>query len=205
MRFFLRRLFVVAIGFAAATVAAAAPVTVEAILQTVKPPEVLTADFTLTKKTPAVAVTLTSRGRLVLSQTKGLLWMTTEPFEDCLGFSAVKRGELDEKGGWITSPSAYAGQAVDVVQKLLTAESDELRNLFFLSPSGTPDHWQLLASPKGGQLENVLTEILLTGNDVLQSVQISQTDGSLTRIYFSRVSRNPQLSPRDTERLEALQ
>ena len=43
MRFFLRRLFVVALGFAAATVAAAAPVTVEAILQTVKPPEVLTA------------------------------------------------------------------------------------------------------------------------------------------------------------------
>ena len=198
MRFFLRRLFVVALVFAPATVAAAAPVTVEAILQTVKPPEVLTADFTLTKKTPA----LTSRGRLVLSQAKGLLWMTTEPFEDCLGFSAVKRGELDEKGGWITSPSAYAGQAVDVVQKLLTAESDELRNHFFLSPSGTPDHWQLLASPKGGQLENVLTEILLTGNDVLQSVQISQTDGSLTRIYFSR---NPQLRPRDTERLEALQ
>ena len=204
MHFLLRRLFAVVIGFTAA-VAAAAPVTVEDILRIVKQPDVLTADFTLTKKTPAVAVTLTSRGRLVLSQAKGLLWVTTEPFEDCLGFSAVKRGELDEKGGWITSPSAYAGQAVDVVQKLLTAESDELRNHFFLSPSGTPDHWQLLASPKGSQLENVLTEILLTGNDVLQSVQISQTDGSLTRIYFSRVSRNPQLSPRDTERLEALQ
>ena len=204
MHFLLRRLFAVVIGFTAA-VAAAAPVTVEDILRIVKQPDVLTADFTLTKKTPAVAVTLTSRGRLVLSQAKGLLWVTTEPFEDCLGFSAVKRGELDEKGGWITSPSAYAGQAVDVVQKLLTAESDELRNHFFLSPSGTPDHWQLLASPKGGQLDNVLTEILLTGNDVLQSVQISQTDGSLTRIYFSRVSRNPQLSPRDTERLEALQ
>ena len=147
MRFFLRRLFVVALGFAAATVATAAPVTVEAILQTVKPPEVLTADFTLTKKTPAVAVTLTSRGRLVLSQAKGLLWMTTEPFEDCLGFSTVKRGELDEKGGWITSPSAYAGQAVDVVQKLLTAGPDELRNHFFLSSSGTPDHWQLQLLP----------------------------------------------------------
>lgn len=204
MHFLLRRLFAVVIGFTAA-VAAAAPVTVEDILRIVKQPDVLTADFTLTKKTPAVAVTLTSRGRLVLSQAKGLLWMTTEPFEDCLGFSAVKRGELDEKGVWITSPSAYAGQAVDVVQKLLTAESDELRNHFFLSPSGTPDHWQLLASPKGGQLENVLTEILLTGNDVLQSVQIAQTDGSLTRIYFSQVVRNPQLSPQDAERLEALQ
>ncbi len=204
MHFLLRRLFAVVIGFTAA-VAAAAPVTVEDILRIVKQPDVLTADFTLTKKTPAVAVTLTSRGRLVLSQAKGLLWMTTEPFEDCLGFSAVKRGELDEKGVWITSPSAYAGQAVDVVQKLLTAESDELRNHFFLSPSGTPDHWQLLASPKGGQLENVLTEILLTGNDVLQSVQIAQTDGSLTRIYFSQVVRNPRLSPQDAERLEALQ
>lgn len=204
MHFLLRRLFAVVIGFTAA-VAAAAPVTVEDILRIVKQPDVLTADFTLGKKTPAVTVMLKSRGRLVLSKEKGLLWVTTEPFDDCLGFSAVKRGELDEKGIWITSPSAYAGQAVDVVQKLLTAESDELRNHFFLSPSGTPDHWQLLASPKGGQLENVLTEILLTGNDVLQSVQISQTDGSLTRIYFSRVSRNPQLSPRDTERLEALQ
>lgn len=204
MRFFLHRLFAVVIGFTAA-VAAAAPVTVEDILRIVKQPDVLTADFTLGKKTPAVTVMLKSRGRLVLSKEKGLLWVTTEPFDDCLGFSSAKRGELDEKGGWITLPSAYAGQAVDVVQKLLTAESDELRNHFFLSPSGTPDHWQLLASPKGGQLENVLTEILLTGNDVLQSVQISQTDGSLTRIYFSRVSRNPQLSPRDTERLEALQ
>ena len=148
---------------------------------------------------------LKSRGRLVLSKEKGLLWMTTDPFEDCLGFSAAKRGELDEKGRWITSPSAYAGQAVDFMQKLFTEGPDELRNHFFLTPTGTQDHWQLLASPKGGQLANFLTEILLTGNDALQFVQMAQTDGSLTRIYFSQVVRNPLLSPRDLARLEALQ
>lgn len=204
MHFLLRRLFSVVIGFTAA-VAAAAPVTVEDILRIVKQPDVLTADFTLGKKTPAVTVMLKSRGRLVLSKEKGLLWVTTEPFDDCLGFSSAKRGELDEKGHWITSSSAYAGQALDVMHKILTAGPDELRNHFFLTPTGTQDHWQLLASPKGGQLANFLTEILLTGNDVLQSVQIAQTDGSLTRIYFSQVVRNPQLSPQDAERLEALQ
>ena len=88
MRFLLRRLFTVVVGFTAA-VSTAAPVTVEDILRTVKQPDVLTADFTLEKKTPAVTVMLKSRGRLVLSKEKGLLWMTTDPFEDCLGFSAV--------------------------------------------------------------------------------------------------------------------
>ena len=74
MHFLLRRLFAVVIGFTAA-VAAAAPVTVEDILRIVKQPDVLTADFTLEKKTPAVTVMLKSRGRLVLSKEKGLLWI----------------------------------------------------------------------------------------------------------------------------------
>ena len=48
MRFLLRRLFTVVVGFTAA-VSTAAPVTVEDILRTVKQPDVLTADFTLEK------------------------------------------------------------------------------------------------------------------------------------------------------------
>lgn len=204
MAIFLRCLFSALIGLTTVTTTAAT-VTVEDILQTVKQPEVLTADYTLEKKSPSVAVTLRSRGRLVLSKTQGLLWFTSEPFDDCLGFSSTKRGELNEEGHWVTAPAAYAGQAVDVTQKLLSAGPDELRNHFFLTSSGTPEHWQLLASPKNGNLTHLLTEVLFTGNDDLQSVQMAQTDGTVTRIYFSRVERNPALRPDDRRRLEALQ
>lgn len=204
MVIFFRRLLTVAIGLTTVTVAAA-PITVEDILHTVKQPEVLTADYTLEKKSPSVAVTLTSRGRLVVSKTQGILWFTAEPFEDCQGFSAAKRGELDDAGHWVTAPAAYAGQAVDITQKLLTAGPEELRNHFFLTPSGTPEAWQLLASPKGGTLANFLTEVLFKGGTHLQSVQMAQTNGTLTRIYFSRVETNPPLRSDDLKRLESLQ
>lgn len=204
MAILLRCLLSAFLGLTTVTAAATA-ITVEAILQTVKQPDVLTADYTLEKKSPSVAVTLKSRGRLVLSKTQGLLWFTSEPFDDCLGFSSKKRGELDDEGHWVTTPATYAGQAVDVTQKLLSAGPDELRNHFFLTASGTSEHWQLLASPKNGNLTHLLTEILFTGNDDLQSVQMAQTDGTVTRIYFSRVERNPTLRPDDRRRLETLQ
>ena len=184
---------------------AAATLALEDILQTVQRPAVLTADFVAEKRSPAIAITLKSQGRLVLSQSKGLLWITTQPFDDALGFSQTKRGRLDDNGDWSVSENRSTGRAMEMTQKILTADPKSLSDHFFLSPSGTSSAWQLLASPKAGTAAQFLTEVLLAGSKHLQHVQIVQTDGTITRIDFSNINPAPVLSKDDILRLESLQ
>ncbi len=193
----------------------AAEISVETILATVEQPDALTANFTVEKRTPAVAVPLKSEGRLVvplksegrlvLSKEKGLLWLTSSPFEDALGFSKTKSGRLDDNGLWVVEESQAAGRALEMTQKFIAAGPQTLSDHFFLSPSGTPSHWQLIASPKGGTPAQFLTEILFVGDQHLKRVQIVQTDGTITRIEFSQINSSPVLSGDDARRLESLQ
>ena len=189
----------------AAFSATAADLTVEAILATVEEPEALTADFTVEKRTPAVAVPLKSEGHLVLSKEKGLLWLTTSPFEDALGFSKTKSGHLDDSGRWVVAASQAAGRALEMTQKFIAAGPEALKDHFFLSPSGTTTDWQLLASPKGGTPAQFLTEVLFAGSKHLKRLQIVQTDGTITRIEFSQVNPTPVIAGDDAQRLESLQ
>ncbi len=183
----------------------AAEISVETILATVEQPDALTANFTVEKRTPAVAVPLKSEGRLVLSKDRGLLWLTSSPFEDALGFSKTKSGRLDDNGRWMVEESQAAGRALEMTQKFIAAGPQALSDHFFLSPSGTASHWQLIASPKGGTPAQFLTEILFVGDQHLKRVQIVQTDGTITRIEFSQINSSPVLSGDDARRLESLQ
>lgn len=186
--------------------AAGADLAVSDILRILGEPEQLTADFTQQKQSPSVAVELDSRGRFVLSREKGFLWMTSEPFEDVVGFSKTKRGYLDESGRWIVLSNEHSARVMEWVREFLTKGSDELSRYFFLSPSGSRSEWRLLVTPKDdGTAARFLTEVLLTGGEHLQRIQIVQTDGTITRLFLSNVRENPTLSRIDQDRLEALQ
>ncbi len=189
----------------AAFSASAADLSVETLLATIEQPDALTADFTVEKRTPAVSVPLKSEGRLVLSKDKGMLWITTAPFEDALGFSKTKRGHLDDNGRWVVEASQAAGRALEMTQKFIAAGPEALKDHFFLSPSGTTADWQLLASPKGGTPAQFLTEVLLAGGKHLKRLQIVQTDGTITRIEFSHVNPSAVIAGEDHQRLESLQ
>ena len=198
-----KRLLVMALFFASLPVCGA-PISADDILAALGRPDHLTADYALEKKTPAVSARLASKGRLVINKDLGLLWITTEPFEDAIGFSKNKTGAMDDNGHWTVKESRAAKRALEITRQFLDADPDEVSNHFFLTPSGTPSHWELVVTPKGGSAAQFISEMLISGDEHIKRLQIVQTDGTITRIEFTNVNPAPTISADDLRLLEAM-
>lgn len=182
----------------------AASLALQDILSTVRQPATLSAQFQLTKKTLSLSSSLNSRGRLLLDRKRGLLWITTTPFEDVLGFSATKSGALDENSHWKVTSQKSITQVTDFFEKIQTGQIEELQRLFFLTLTGTKTHWQVLASPRSNTISSRLVEILFSGSTHIDRIQIVETNGSITNIVFHNICENPIISASDDQFLDSL-
>lgn len=185
-------------------VLASSALTLEEVAASLHRPALLSAGFDLVKKTAALTGALTAKGYFLLAADGRLLWVTQEPYDDVLGFSKAKVGAMDDAGRWQVKPNAYLSQVQSLVDQFLAGDRSELEKMFFLTVSGSREHWSILATPRAQNLSARLTEVLVRGGAHIEGLRIVDPQGTMTDIMFHGVQENPSVTEADQSYLDSL-
>lgn len=191
-------------GWLAAMATEAGAMTLNDIAQGLCNASSFSSRFSITKRTNSVNMALKSEGRLVVRD-KAVLWIVTEPFEESVGFSEKKRGFSDDLGQWQVKENQVPGMANEIMQKVLGGDFEFLSDRFFIEVDGSQSAWKVLATPKAGNAQEWISEVLVAGDRHICRVQIVMKDQTVTDIVFTETKDNPEIDPNDQLRLESLQ
>ena len=144
------------------------------------------AGFTQTRSNPALAKPQQSAGKLLFVLGHGMLWQTTEPFDESLALTGSHSARRDAQGRFQRVRDARGvSQVSQMLQSLLAGKPDEVLRAFHVQATGTIDNWALKFTPKQARIARVLGGISLTGDAFLEGIRIDMHDGSSTDIHFT--------------------
>ncbi len=163
----------------------------------------LEAHFSMTKRLTGLDAELPARGSVFIAPGEGLIWQTDFPLQQTRVFGHTKSASTDDKGVFSVKENRFAG---NVAQLATMTEKEIINNLstgFFLDCTKTAFGVRLIASPRTGNLTNLITEIAAqTQGERLQRVLITQTEGTVTRIHFEDIRTPAQISEERKKLLE---
>jgi hypothetical protein len=144
------------------------------------------ADFTQTRRNPALDKPQVSEGRLLFVLGHGMLWQVVSPYPETLALTGSRSARVDADG----QPHPVRGergvsQVAQMLQGMLGGHIDEALRQFDVAASGTAAHWTLRFVPKQARVARVLGSIELQGDDYLQGIAIRMQDGGATDIRFA--------------------
>ena len=148
---------------------------------------VVRADFEQTKQMAALKRPLVTKGRLVVSGSRGVLWQIEQPFHMSYVLGESKIVEIGSDGARRVRDTREVpglAQVGRVFRAMLGADSDALREYFEATVQGTPDHWAIELTPKQAQLAKFLGAMQLSGGRFVEEIRISEAGGDRTQIAF---------------------
>ena len=174
-------------GMAVATEAQAPEQTLlNSIMGSLAQHESVRAEFTQERSNPALAKPQESAGKLLFVLGHGMLWQTTQPFQEALALTGSHTSRLNARGRFERVRDARGvSQVSQMLQSLLAGKPDEILRTFDVKSSGDIHNWTLLFTPKQARMAKILGGITLTGDAFLEGIRIDMHDGSATDIRFS--------------------
>lgn len=168
--------------------------------------ETVRGHFVQSRQLKVLKKPLISQGQFIFDQTQGLIWQQIKPFESLLILKDKQLIQRDSQGRVQVSKadaSASAAAMGDLLPSLVRAmlggdisglsENFELHFLITdrLSPDG---QWQLGLTPKDPLMKKAIANMVLEGDDTLQSLVLlsaapNVTPQDMTRIDFSALSQ----------------
>lgn len=156
--------------------------------------ERLQGEFQQRKKLHFMTTPLRSFGTFSLSAASGLSWNVTEPVRSQMQV-VDGRVTLD---GQVVQDRGVGQFMVTIMQAFMAGDLSAVEKDFSAQVSAVPQGWQLQLSPRSVLVRAVISEIILTGSSVLQTISILEKNGNQTRIELSNVSDNgPTAQVRD--------
>lgn len=168
-------------------------------------PETVEAQFSLQKKTPGIKRVLTSRGRVVVSPGRGLIWQVAFPYEALSVFGLGKIGRTDEMGNYAVKDAPQSAQVLETVAHF---DAATLVRDFFVACSEKTSRLQVVLTPKSSTYASFLTEAVLELDDsrgVITRLSFSQPSGAVSHIGFSHHKKNRLPSGEDGALLQSVQ
>lgn len=160
------------------------------------------AEFTQARSNPALAKPQESSGKLLFVLGHGMLWQTTQPFQESLALTGSHTARLGADGRFARVRDARGvSQVSQMLQSLLAGKPDQILRTFAVQSSGSIEHWTLVFTPKQARMAKILSGITLTGDAFLEGIRIDLHDGSATDITFSDTR---DAGPLDTAEKSAL-
>lgn len=143
-------------------------------------PEVIHGQFIQEKHLRALPQPLTSKGRFVLAKQHGLLWLLQTPLQQ--DYRITAQGVARREGNtWQMLPNKSAGAEQNrLFLAVLQGDSSGLQRDFELSLSGTPQQWKLTLTPRSVLLKQVFNQINIDGGELVQRVELLETQGDST-------------------------
>lgn len=160
---------------------------------------VIRAEFTQSKQMAALKRPLVTSGHLVFSRQLGVLWQIEQPYRISyvLGEERIVEiaadGTRRERGLREVPGLAQVGR---VFRALLSANTAMLGDIFDIDVHGDPAiQWGLELKPRQAQLAQFLSALKLSGGRFVDTIDITEGSGDLTRIRF----RNPRSAQEITD------
>ena len=143
-------------------------------------PEVIHGQFIQEKHLRALPQPLTSTGRFVLAKNHGLLWLLQTPLQQDYRITAQGIARRDGNA-WQMLPNKSAGAEQNrLFLAVLQGDSTGLLRDFELSLSGEPQQWRLTLTPRSVLLKQVFNQINIDGGDLVQRIELLETQGDST-------------------------
>ena len=157
-------------------------------------PSVIHGDFIQEKHLRALPQPLTSKGKFVLARDYGLLWLLATPLKQDYRISTVGIARRDANG-WQLLPSKSAGAEQNrLFLAALQGDSSGLQRDFDLQLKGDAQAWQLTLTPRSLLLQQVFKQINIDGGELVQRIELLETQGDSTLLRMINSSAASTLS-----------
>lgn len=168
--------------------------------------ETVRGQFVQSRQLKVLKKPLISQGQFIFDQTQGLIWQQINPFESLLILKDKQLIQRDSQGRVQVSKadaSASAAAMGDLLPSLVRAMlggdisglSENFELHFLITEKLSPDgQWQLGLTPKDPLMKKAIANMVLEGDDTLQSLVLlsaapNVTPQDMTRIDFSALSQ----------------
>ena len=143
-------------------------------------PQVIHGDFVQEKHLRALPKPLASTGTFVLAKDHGLLWQLNSPLKQDYRITAL--GIARRNGSeWQMLPGKSAGAEQNrLFLAVLQGDSSGLARDFELHLQGQPTQWTLTLTPRSLLLKQVFTQINIDGGELVQRIELQETQGDST-------------------------
>ena len=158
-------------------------------------PQVIHGDFIQQKHLRALPKPLTSTGTFVMAKDHGLLWQLKTPLQQDYRITAL--GIARRNGSeWQMLPGKSAGAEQNrLFLAVLQGDSSGLQRDFDLQLQGEPEHWKLILTPRSLLLKQVFNQINIDGGELVQRIELQETQGDSTVLTMQNSVSNQPLSP----------
>ncbi|NWD50947.1 outer membrane lipoprotein carrier protein LolA [Pseudomonas gingeri] len=157
-------------------------------------PAVIHGSFIQEKHLRALPQPLTSKGTFVLAKDHGLLWLLKTPLQQDYRISAKGIARRDA-GGWQMVPNKSAGAEQNrLFIAVLQGDSSGLQRDFELQLQGEAKAWRLTLIPRSVLLKQIFTRINIDGGELVQRIELLETQGDSTVLRMQDSTANLPLS-----------
>lgn len=160
-------------------------------------PSVIHGNFTQEKHLRALPQPLVSKGTFVLAKDHGLLWLLKTPLQQDYRITGQGIARRDANG-WQPLPNKSAGAEQNrLFLAVLQGDSSGLQRDFELQLQGQAHNWKLTLTPRSLLLKQVFTRINIDGGELVQTIELLETQGDSTVLRMQDSTADQPLS--DTE------
>ena len=157
-------------------------------------PSVIHGTFTQEKHLRALPQPLVSKGTFVLAKDHGLLWLLKTPLQQDYRITAKGIARRDASG-WQMLPGKSAGAEQNrLFLAVLQGDSSGLQRDFELQLQGEANRWKLTLIPRSLLLKQVFTQINIDGGELVQTIQLLETQGDSTVLRMQDSTASQPLS-----------
>ena len=157
-------------------------------------PQVIHGQFIQEKHLRALPQPLTSTGTFVLAKDHGLLWQLKTPLQQ--DYRITAQGIARRNGSeWQMLPGKSAGAEQNrLFLAVLQGDSSGLQRDFDLQLQGQSNAWSLTLTPRSLLLKQVFNQINITGGQLVQRIELQETQGDSTLLKMQNSVSNQPLS-----------
>ncbi|RON70566.1 outer membrane lipoprotein carrier protein LolA [Pseudomonas fluorescens] len=157
-------------------------------------PDVIHGQFIQEKHLRALPQPLISKGSFVLAKNHGLLWLLKTPLQQDYRITAKGIARRDGDG-WQLLPNKSAGAEQNrLFLAVLQGDSSGLQRDFELALSGDAQKWKLTLTPRSLLLKQVFKQINIDGGELVQTIELLETQGDSTVLRMQDSSAGQPLS-----------
>ncbi|PKA69777.1 outer membrane lipoprotein carrier protein LolA [Pseudomonas baetica] len=157
-------------------------------------PDVIHGQFIQEKHLRALPQPLISKGSFVLAKNHGLLWLLKSPLQQDYRINAKGIARRDGNG-WQLLPNKSAGAEQNrLFLAVLQGDSSGLQRDFELALSGDAQQWKLTLTPRSLLLKQVFKQINIDGGELVQTIELLETQGDSTVLRMQDSSAGQPLS-----------
>jgi hypothetical protein len=156
---------------------------------------VVRGDFVQEKFLRSLPQPLTSRGAFTLAPGRGLLWRALSPIRLDMRITPQGIARMGPDGSWQALPGhSRSSRESKLFLAVLAGDTQGLQDNFAITVAGDANAWELVLTPRSTLLKQVFDHIHISGGDLVDTIELVETQGDRSVLHMVHAVRAPQLT-----------